>query len=201
MPSRVLPSLAVASALLLTACGDDKVAVYAVPKEREPQMPAAAAATEAQGGATMANTAVPTASGSDLAWQAPADWTPKPAGPMRKASFAVPGGGGGSELSITAFPGDVGGELANVNRWRGQVGLGALSPAELDASLTRIDVDGLKVAVVDLAPEGDPSGKGILGAIVPFDGATWFFKLTGPVTALKAAKPGFLGFLHTLKAP
>jgi hypothetical protein len=192
----------------LAACGDDKVTTYTVPKERDPEMPAAAAAPGPddgggtdQGGTAMANSAVPTATGGDLTWQAPGDWTPKPAGPMRKASFAVPGEGGGSELSITAFPGDVGGELANVNRWRGQVGLGILSPARLDSSVSRIEVGALKIAVVDLAPEGDPSGKAILGAIVPFDGATWFFKLTGPASTLKAAKPAFIGFLHTLKTP
>jgi len=208
MPSRVPLSCAVAAALLLAACGDDKVTTYTVPKEKDPEMPAAAAAAapeagggSAEGGSAMAATAVPTASGGDLAWEAPSDWTPKPAGPMRKASYAVPGAGGGSELSITAFPGDVGGELANVNRWRGQVGLGVLSPDQLGASVSRIEVGPLKIAVVDLAPEGDPSGKGILGAIVPFEGATWFFKLTGPAPALQAAKPAFIGFLHTLKAP
>jgi hypothetical protein len=196
MPSRVLLCGAVASALLLAACGEDRVTSYAVPKEKEPEAasaaggaaPADAGSGADPGGASMANTAVPTASGSDLSWEVPADWTPKPAGPMRKASYAVPGEGGGSELSVTAFPGDVGGELANVNRWRGQVGLSSLGPAELDSAVSRLDSGGLKITV-------------ILGAIVPFDGATWFFKLTGPVPAVKAAQPAFAGFLRTLKAP
>jgi hypothetical protein len=149
----------------------------------------------------MANTAVPTASGSDLSWQVPADWAPKPAGPMRKASYAVPGEGGGAELSVTAFPGDVGGELANVNRWRGQVGLSTLGPAELDSAVSRLDSGGLRITVVELIPAGNAEAKAILGAIVPFDGATWFFKLTGPAPAVKAAQPAFAGFLRTLKAP
>ena len=52
-------------------------------------------------------------------------WVVKPPAPMRKATFGVPAGSAEADLSITAFPGDVGGELANINRWRGQVGLDA----------------------------------------------------------------------------
>ena len=122
--SRIL-ALAAAT-LLLSACGDDQVSVYRIPKEKEPELPAAAADQGGQAapaepapGASMADTAVPTASGDGLSWQAPAGWAQKPAGAMRKASYSVPGSDGDSDLSVTAFPGDVGGELANVNRWRG----------------------------------------------------------------------------------
>ncbi len=203
MPPRVLLSCVAASTLLLAACGEDKVSTYAVPKEKEPELPGAAAAgapTDQAPGPAMANTAVPTASGADLTWEAPAAWVRKAAGPMRKASFAVPGEAGESELSITAFPGDVGGELANVNRWRGQAGLSPLAPAALESSVARLDSNGLKIAVVEITAT-DPAAKSILGAIVPLDGSTWFFKLTGPTAALQAAKPAFLGFLHTVKAP
>src|SRR5580704_5232816 len=179
MPSRVLLAFAVASALL-TGCGEDRVTTYVVPKEKEPEMPAAAGGSGApadagpaaggdQGGPSMAATAVPTASGADLTWEAPAAWTPKAPGPMRKASFGVPGAGGEAELSITAFPGDVGGELANVNRWRGQIGQPPLRAEDLDTSVSREQANGLAFTVVELAPGGgDPSGKAILGAIVPF---------------------------------
>jgi hypothetical protein len=211
MPSRVLLAFAVASALL-TGCGEDRVTTYVVPKEKEPEMPAAAGGSGApadagpaaggdQGGPSMAATAVPTASGADLTWEAPAAWTPKAPGPMRKASFGVPGAGGEAELSITAFPGDVGGELANVNRWRGQVGLSSLPPSELDSAVSRVESGGLKIAIVEILAEGDPNGKSILGAIIPVDGSTWFFKLSGPASAVKASKPAFIGFLHTVKAP
>ncbi|HZZ20009.1 MAG TPA: hypothetical protein VFE25_11590, partial [Opitutaceae bacterium] len=116
-----------AATLLLSACGDDKVAVYRVPKEKDPEAPMnapadAAAPADAGAGASMADTAVPTASGADLAWTTPSDWVVKPPAPMRKATFGVPAGGSQAELSVTAFPGDVGGDLANVNRWRGQIG-------------------------------------------------------------------------------
>jgi hypothetical protein len=194
-----------AAALLLAACGEEKVASYRVPKEKDPELPMAAAdsGTPAapSAGPSMADTSVPTAGGDSLAWQAPAGWTAKPASAMRKGSYIVPGDGGVSDLSVTAFPGDVGGELANVNRWRGQVGLTPLGPEALDASVTRFSSNGLTFTLVDLSGQGEPGAKAILGAIVPFGGSTWFFKLTGTGSLVGAAKPAFIEFLHTVKAP
>jgi hypothetical protein len=194
-----------AATLLVAACGGEKVSVYRVPKEKDPVMPAAAPAEAGGGpaqapGAAMADTSVPTAAGADLAWQAPASWVSKPAGSMRKATYGVPGGGAVSELSITAFPGDVGGELANVNRWRGQVGLPRLAEGDLESSVSRVEANGLKFTVVELIPATE-GANGILGAIVPFGGTTWFFKLMGPVPALRASKAEFIAFLQSVRAP
>jgi hypothetical protein len=193
-----------AATLLLAACGEEKVAVYRVPKEKDPELPGQAsaapgAAADAPQPPAMADTAVPTASDGGLLWTAPASWKAEAAGPMRKATFSVPGAGAQAELSVTAFPGDVGGELANVNRWRGQVGLAPLSQGDLDAAVTRVEANGLKVAIVELVPAG--TGDAILGAIVPSGGSTWFFKLKGPVPVLRAAKPEFVQFLHSVRAP
>ncbi|HEY5228178.1 MAG TPA: hypothetical protein VIJ19_06530 [Opitutaceae bacterium] len=206
----ILLALAAAT-LLLSACGEEKVAVYRVPKEKEPEMPAGGAAAPAAdasapaapaAGPSMADTPVPTASGADLAWTAPADWVVKPAGAMRKATFGVPAGSAEADLSITAFPGDVGGELANVNRWRGQVGLTPLKAEELDASVSRQQANGLDFTIVELASGGgDPNGKAILGAIVPYQGSTWFFKLTGPGPVVKTAKAAFIVFLRSVRPP
>ena len=103
---------------------------------------------------------------------------------------------GEAELAITAFPGDVGGDLANVNRWRGQIGLPPLVAGDLESALTRLTANGLPVAVVDLKG----GSQRILGAIVPFSGSTWFFKLTGPDAVVAEAKPAFLSYLQTLRA-
>jgi hypothetical protein len=160
-----------------------------------------AAAGGAMAGATMANTAVPTAAGS-LVWSAPAAWRVKAASAMRKGSYAVSGpGGADADLSITAFPGDVGGDLANVNRWRGQLQLPPLAAGALEAALDRFQTHGLAVAVVDLAGVGGANPQRILGAIVPVDGSTWFFKLMGPAPVVAAAKPDFLEFLKTVRVP
>jgi hypothetical protein len=206
MSSRLFIAGLAAATLLLAGCGEEKVATYRVPKEKDPELPMAAAADSgAQGppptGPSMADTSVPTATGADLTWEAPPAWQRKPASAMRKATYAVGVAGGESELSITAFAGDTGGEFANVNRWRGQVGLAPLRPEDLEGAVHRLQGNGLAFTIVELVPEGDPNAKSILGAIVPFEGSTWFFKLTGPASAVEGAKPAFIEFLHTVKAP
>jgi hypothetical protein len=206
MSSRLFIAGLTAATLLLTACGEEKVETYRVPKEKDPELPMAAAPDSgAQGspsaGSSMADTSVPVATGADLMWEAPPAWQRKPASAMRKATYSVPAASGEAELSITAFSGDTGGEFANVNRWRGQVGLAPLRPEDLDAAVHRLQGNGLTFTVVELVPQGDADAKSILGAIVPFEGSTWFFKLTGPASAVEGAKPAFVEFLHTVKAP
>jgi len=136
----------------------------------------------------------------ELRWSGPAHWQSKPASALRKATYVIPGGGALSELAVTAFPGTVGGELANVNRWRAQLQLPPLDDAGLSAAVFRFTAHDLPVAVVDFA--GGPDGSlRMLGAIVPHKDATWFFKLTGPDAAVAAEKPAFLTFLQSLSAP
>jgi hypothetical protein len=186
-------------ACLLAACGEERVSVYQVPKEKDPELPGLSPGGAADAaGAPMADTAVPTAQGSDLLWQAPSGWEAKAASAMRKASYGLPGG---CELSVTAFPGDVGGELANVNRWRGQVGLPPLAAGDLEGSVSRLESSGLKFLVAELVPDGGPSAKAILGAMVPYGGSTWFFKISGPASAIQAAKPDFAAFVRTIHVP
>lgn len=127
-------------------------------------------------------------------WKAPATWTEGPAKSMRKGTYYLQGAGGQAELSITAFPGDVGGLAANINRWRGQIGLPSLDEASLlEQSITK-DVAGLSSRIVWL--QGDTSA--ILGAIVPRAQETWFFKATGPATTLEEHRQAFAAFLDTV---
>lgn len=199
----------------LAACRDPKVASYRVPKEKDPVMTMPPAAGGGMGeaavpggasagpaaGSSMANTAVPTASGPELTWTAPAGWVAKAPSAMRKATYAVPGNGAGTDgdFSVTAFPSDVGGELANINRWRGQVHLDPLTEADVAKTVTRLDANGLHIAYVDFGSGAGPSVR-MLGAIVPFAGATWFFKLGPSSDALiTREKPAFEAFLKSLK--
>ncbi len=153
-----------------------------------PGVPAAAGSPSGMDSMPVQTAEVPT-----LRWQAPGDWAAKPASSMRKASYSV----GGAEVAITVFPGDVGGVLANVNRWRGQVGLPEISQADLGGHVAAIDTNGLHFTVVDEAG----SSARIMAGLLPWQGVTWFFKLTGPPDAVERAKPAFLTFLKTVKAP
>jgi hypothetical protein len=206
-------SLFVTASVMLLACSGCRKATvesYRIPKEKDPEMPMASApganaGGEAgapmapPGGGSMANTPVATAQGAELTWKAPDGWKDKPGSAMRKGSYRVPGPGGAEgDLSVTAFPGDVGGELANVNRWRSQVQLPPIAEADLASAVTRDEHDGLRFGVVDVTGSG-PNPQRILGAFVPYGGATWFFKLAGPDAVIAEAKPAFLAFLQTVK--
>ena len=116
---------------------------------------------------------------------------------MRKGSYRMVVAGGEADISITAFPGATGGLEANLNRWRGQVGLAPLDPGQVVADAQRLEINGLSFTIVDY----QGSAGHMVGAIVPFNGNSWFFKLTGPDATVVAAKPVFLEFLRTVKAP
>ena len=210
MPPRPLLFIALA-ALLLIGCKDREIATYRAPKDPAPAaMPGLPAADPAASGPmsnqrspgdqSMANTAVPTASGESLTWTAPANWIAKPTGPMRKGSFTIKGDGAEADLSITAFPGSTGGLLANLNRWRGQLGLTPIAENELDANAVHLDTGELHLTVVDFIGTAGGKSTRILGAVVPHGSDTWFLKLMGPDTLVTQEKPAFLEFLHTIKS-
>lgn len=220
-------ALVTLSALGLAACRRDEVRSYTVNKSPAPDAaagetapasgspapalppghptlaPGAPGASAADADAMMRNTPVNTATGPELAWTAPAGWTAGPERPMRKGTLLIPGEGpaGGAELAITAFPGDVGGNLANVNRWRQQLGLPPIGAAQLGAALQHIDVGPLHIDVVELVGPATPPAtpQRVLGAIVPFSGATWFFKLTGPDALVAREREQFLAFVRTIR--
>jgi hypothetical protein len=216
----VSPTLLVLT-VLFTSCAKPEIKTYRVAKEsgsstgdvaptpaaRAPSAtaPSAPAAPNTSSGANsggnaMAQTPVATAGGANLTWTAPSHWTAKPSSAMRKGSFSIKGEGGEGDLSITAFPGNVGGELANLNRWREQVSLPPVTQAEFETTAQRSEKNGLRMTVVDLAGKGAGAQR-ILGAMIPYGGATWFVKLTGPDTLVAKEKPAFLAFLDTIKAP
>jgi hypothetical protein len=206
-------AILVFSTLWLAGCGREPVAVYRVAKEKAPsrmfeRAAAALPASEATASraavaaeqAAMSSSPVVTAEGAELSWTAPAHWQTKPTGAMRKGSYTVTGQHGEvADFAITAFPGDVGGEVANINRWRGQLQLPPFSDAEAAASLTRISSHGLGITVVEVANSNTSPAQRLLGAIVPFGEATWFFKLIGPETVVTSERAVFFELINTVK--
>jgi len=187
--------------LALAACRDPKIEVYQIPKEASTP-PAQLAAPDPHpgmpGADAMAGATVATAQGPSLTWTAPAAWRPKGGSTMRKGSYAVgPQAGPAADLAITAFPGDVGGDLANLNRWRAQLQLPPIAASELAGALAPLEANGLKMLIADI--DGGDNAQKMLGAIVPFNGATWFFKLVGPAAVVAAEKDAFLTMLRTVK--
>ncbi len=205
---RRIAALSILALLLVTGCREAKITSYQVPSEKPEPLPpilTGVVAPPSQGaaaGTTMASTAVPTATGDSLTWTAPEHWKAKPTSAMRKGSYAIPGDSGAdADLSITAFPGDVGGEAANFNRWRGQLELPPLNEKELAEVVTHLEQNGLTFSVAEFVNHKGDKPQRIIGALVPYNGATWFFKLMGPEALVAREKPAFFAFLQTVKAP
>lgn len=119
---------------------------------------------------------------------------------MRRGSYLVTGPDDATaDFSITAFPGDVGGDLANVNRWRGQISLGPINAATLADSTIQVAGQDLTLTVVEMANPDLPEPQRILGALVFFEGNTWFFKLMGPDALVASEKANFISLLKTVK--
>lgn len=132
--------------------------------------------------------------GASLAWTAPSEWQPQKLSPTRKGSYLVEKG---IEVAITAFPGDVGGVAANINRWRGMVGLEPVDDTHVAQYTTDVENKGFHFTLVESI--GAPNS--IIVAMVPWNGGTWFFKLTGETAGVLKAKPEFIGFIKTVHAP
>lgn len=190
--------------LSTASCRKAEITSYRVPKEPAPAAaltpPAATPAAGTGASSRMANAPTPSVAGTALTWKAPAHWKAQPASAMRRASYAIPGeGGANGDLSISSLSGNAGGELANLNRWRGQLQLPPVAEADFAAATTHLDANDLHLTFVDLVATG-ANPQRILGAMIPHGKDTWFFKLTGPDALLAKEKPAFLEFLKTIKA-
>ncbi|RMH24586.1 MAG: hypothetical protein D6692_12750 [Planctomycetota bacterium] len=120
---------------------------------------------------------------SDRPWIVPAGWTedPEPR-QMRLATYIAPDPSGPVEVAVSRFGGRVGGDLANINRWRGQMGLPAIEEAELDAAIARFSApgfDGYETRIE--APSGVMLAAGVYDEAI---GQMWFVRATVPDAAV-----------------
>jgi hypothetical protein len=136
-------------------------------------------------------------------WDAPPNWQEKPPSAMVLKSFSVGDAEHEAKISITVFPGDVGGPLANVNRWRGQISLEPVAESELSKLTTSIDVLGGKATLVDMNGTDGKTGKParLIAASVPRKEKTWFYKLMGDPATVAGQKEAFEKFVQTVRYP
>ena len=123
---------------------------------------------------------------------------------MRAASFRVAGKDGKqADVSVIPLPGLAGSDLDNVNRWRGQVGLSAVSEAELAKLVQPVEIAGQSASLYEQAGSNAGSGDktNILAAITRRDGTAWFFKMTGNDALVTEQKPAFIEFLKSVSFP
>ncbi len=129
----------------------------------------------------------------EFKWKVPEGWQTLPAGQMQVAKFAVPARDGAkAEVFVSVFPSESGGTLANVNRWRKQLGLEPIEESGLKGCTSPLD-SAPGAVLVDL--KNDP--RALLGAIIPREGRWWFYKLLGDAPAVTAEREAFIRFVQT----
>ncbi len=163
----------------LGGCAREKVQVYRIVHQVEMTKPPF----------QMAASSAP-----ELVWSTPTGWAQGAASGPRLATLTWRA----CQLTITAFPGDAGGLLPNVNRWRSQIQLPALSEDGLDARVVRRQTLGaLSYQLVSI--ENPEQGQALRVGILSYADKTWFFKLSGPLAEVNAAGPAFSQFLASVK--
>jgi hypothetical protein len=176
-----------ALALALVSCNNDKIEVYRIPKE----------------GIKVAMESGPEglapARGNPAQWTKPDGWKEQPLSEMRLGSFKVDGSNAASaDVSVIAFPGDAGGLISNINRWRGQLQLEPLNEDQLAQSTQRTEVDSAPTYLVDFqTAENAPKPSRILGAVLQTADRTWFVKMTGPPELIENQRQTFLDFVKS----
>ncbi len=136
---KLLLFLVFAIPLVLVSCNNDKVEVYKIPKE-------GINVAMQSGSAGL----VPPPPGSPAQWTKPESWREQPLSEMRLGSFKVEGPNADTaDVSVIAFPGEAGGLISNINRWRGQLQLSPLSEEQLPEVIQKTEVDNVPTDLVD----------------------------------------------------
>ncbi|MEM9064091.1 MAG: hypothetical protein AAGB51_01220 [Planctomycetota bacterium] len=170
-----------ATCLLLVPGGCEQAA-EAPPEAEAVRVEAQPAAGMSESGRVQEGSANAVTAGAGIPGTIPDSWTmdPEPR-QMRIATFLIPDVDGEIELAVTRFPGRVGGDLANVNRWRRQMGLDSVTHTELESVLARFEsrgFDGYETRI--------QSDSGVLLAAAVYEQSedrTWFVRVNTSIAA------------------
>jgi hypothetical protein len=133
-------------------------------------------------------------------WKFPDTWKEQGAGGRPSRTFIITNSAGAkATASIISFPGQAGGVLANVNRWRGQIGLPPVAESDLANIIETFQAGNATATVVDLAS----SNKAIrlIAIIAPVGDATWFYKLHGDNAVVGGEKDNLINVVRGARHP
>jgi len=171
--------------------------------EPAPATPALPAGHPDMGSAMPPGAAMPNAGPAPAlpAWTVPTAWQPEAPTAMLLAKYSATENGRKADITVSSFPGDVGGLLANVNRWRRQISLSPLEDAGLAPAVTPLTTPAGPASLVDMtgtdAKTSQPAR--LVGVVLPLNGQSWFYKLMGDATVVEHQKADFLKFVQSAK--
>ena len=155
------------------------------------------------GGGMMAQAGAAASSGQPKPnWEVPSGWKEVPGGQFLVAKFMLAGATNAqASVNVSMSAGDGGGLLANVNRWRSQLGLGPLTEADLAKEIQPLDLPGGKASVADITGQDAKNGQEarLLAVVIPRSGQTWFYKLMGNAQVVQQEKEAFMKFVQSVK--
>ena len=133
-----------------------------------------------------------------LTWVLPQGWTAETSAIGMRFATLKPANQGKVEVSVIALPGSAGGELANLNRWRGQIDLPPIDEKDLISQRIQVKAKPGLVSVFDLSNPKAPAGHLVVGV---FDAGsqTWFVKMVGDHEPVAKARSAFLRLLESLE--
>lgn len=178
---------------------DTAIRTYNAPKD----MPAPEVASADQPPAEMpADDSASTVDAPPVNWTVPPGWKQVGgAGGMRLASFSVSQNDPKAELTVVRLGAEAAEVLPNVKRWAGQLKLPEISESDLPKYVKQTQVSGEQGELVEMtgSPASGNPPTGLLAAIVPHEGATWFFTLKAPQPIVEAQKDNFEKFVHSVQ--
>jgi len=169
-------------------CDQRGIEEHTVPKGVEPTVAAPVAPVETPGADPGES-----ASGIGEPWHLPDGWRRLDGSrPMRVATFAVEIGDRTVEIALSRFAGQTGGVLANVNRWRGQLGLDPIGEGDLEGAINRFESPGFGGYWLRIEGESDY----MLAAGVHDQSAdqTWFVRASGSAEVMDGVESDFIAF-------
>ena len=84
------------------------------------------------------------------------------------------------DITVSKFPEAMANPLLNINRWRGQIGLGPTTTDELEQDFKEVSIDDVIGRSIELESPADvDKPQVIFGIITSHSGTAWFIKLKG----------------------
>lgn len=136
---------------------------------------------------------------TQLSFTTPLGWRQVRATSARLAAFEVETDDQSAEASVMDLEGG-GGLVENINRWRGQIGLGPASAADIEA-LGSVTVEGAACPLVEIFNDKAPERPmGLLAAIIRRGNVQRFVKMIGDVDLVRRERANFVSFVESIRS-